>query len=155
MPIALDVDDDQRLFHETTVRFIETELPRERTRELHDDPVGFESAWLSASAELGWYSMLVPEEHGGGSVSGASMADAALVAEELGRHVQPGPFVPMNVALAAVAAHGSDRLREEVVPPGVAGHQVLTWAPLDDRGRWDLGAGLSLSRDEGGFVLVG
>ena len=25
------------------------------------------------------------------------MLDAAIVAEELGRHVQPGPFIPMNV----------------------------------------------------------
>ena len=41
--------------------------------------------------------MLVPEELGGGSVSGLGVCDAAIVAEERGRFLQPGAFVPTNV----------------------------------------------------------
>lgn len=155
MPISLALTDDQTLFHETTARFIEAELPRERTRALHDDPAGFDRGWLAKSAELGWYSLLVPEEHGGGSVSGNPMADAALVAEELGRHVQPGPFIPMNVALAAIAAHGSDRLRAEVAAPGVAGDAVVAWAFADARGRWDAGSAVTVTEADGGYRVSG
>src|SRR3546814_20691900 len=110
VPIQLDLTDDQELFHETTARFMEAEIPRERTRAWHEKADGFDRGWLAKSAELGWFSMLVPEADGGGSVSDNPLADAALVAEELGRQVQPGPFVPMNVALAEIGrASGRDR----------------------------------------------
>lgn len=155
MPIQLDLTDDQALFHETTARFIETELPRERTRAWHESDDGFDPAWLAKAAELGWFSMLVPEEHGGGSVSDIPLADAALVAEELGRQVQPGPFVPMNVALAAVARHGSDERRAALLPAAVAGQQVVTWAAADARGGWDLGAGVTVTPAGDGYRVSG
>ncbi|MGE0508920.1 MAG: acyl-CoA dehydrogenase family protein [Acidimicrobiia bacterium] len=151
----MDPTDDQVLFHETTARFIEAELPRAQTRALHDDPNGFDRGWLKKTAELGWFSMLVPEEHGGGSVSGNPLADAALIAEELGRQVQPGPFIPMNVAVAAVAAHGQDSRRAELVPAAVAGEIVLTWAFADERGGWDLGADVTVTRTSDGYSLSG
>lgn len=94
MSIQLDLTDDQGLYRETAARFIDAELPRSRTREWHERPDGFDAGWLAKSAELGWFSMLVAEEDGGGSVSDNPLADAALVAELLGSHVQPGPFVP-------------------------------------------------------------
>ena len=48
--------------------------------------------------------MLVPEEHGGGSVSGEGLCDLAIIAEERGRALQPGPFVCMNVVAARVGS---------------------------------------------------
>lgn len=155
MPIQLDLTDDQSLFHETTARFIEAELPREKTRALHEDPLGFDRGWLMRAAELGWFSMLVPEEHGGGSVSGQPLADAALVAEELGRQVQPGPFIPMNVALAAVAAHGTDGRRADLLPEGIGAQSIVTWAFADERGGWDLGAGVTVSARGDGYTISG
>src|SRR6187397_166929 len=140
--MELALNDDQALFHETTVRFIETELPIERTRGLHDDPIGFDRGWLQKAAELGWFTMLVPEADGGGSVSGNGLIDATLIAEELGRFVQPGPFIPMNVVAAAIAASGTAAQREQFLPGIVAGDTVASWSFADDTGNWDLGAGL-------------
>jgi alkylation response protein AidB-like acyl-CoA dehydrogenase len=153
--MLLDLTDDQALFHETTVRFIEAELPLARTRRLHDDPLGFDRGWLRKSAELGWYAMLVPEALGGGSLSGAGMLDAMLVATELGRQVQPGPFLPMNVVAWALATHGSSASQAEVLPRIVTGEIVATWAYADDRGAWDQGAGVRAARSEHGLVLTG
>jgi len=155
VPIQLDLTDDQALFHETTARFIEAELPREKTREWHERPEGFDPGWLAKAAELGWFSMLVPEEAGGGSVSDNPLADAALVAEELGRQVQPGPFVPMNVALAAIARHGDPARRAELVPAGVAGQAIVTWAATDAAGDWDLGAGVTVEARGDALVVTG
>jgi alkylation response protein AidB-like acyl-CoA dehydrogenase len=155
VPIQLDLTDDQALFHETTARFIETELPRERTRAWHEREAGFDPAWLARSAALGWFSMLVPEADGGGSVSDNPLADAALVAEELGRQVQPGPFIPMNVALGAIARHGAPECRATLLSAAVAGQQVVTWAAADDRGGWDLGAGVTVTAVEGGYRVSG
>jgi alkylation response protein AidB-like acyl-CoA dehydrogenase len=148
--VQLALTDDQALFVDTTARFAETELPLAKTRELHDHPLGYDRTWLAKSAELGWYSMLVPESLGGGSVSGAGLLDAALVAEVLGRHVQPGPFVPMNIVASALAAHGSPRVQRDVLAGVVAGQDVATWGFSDTAGVVDGGAGVTATRTADG-----
>src|SRR5258708_4290207 len=153
--MQLDLSDDQALFRDTTVAFIEAELPLDKTRELHDDPAGYDRDWLRKSAELGWYAMLVPEQDGGGSVSGDGLLDAAIVAEQLGRFVQPGPFITMNVAASAIAAHGSVAQRDALLPAITAGERVVTWAFADASGNWDGGLGLAARRDGAALVLTG
>jgi len=153
--MQLDLSEDQALFRDTTVAFIEAELPLDKTRELHDDPCGYDRGWLRKSAGLGWYSTLVPEQHGGGSVSGNGLLDAAIVAEQLGRFVQPGPFITMNVAAGAIAAHGSPAQRAAMLPAIAAGEQVVTWAFADARGNWDAGLGLAAIPDGDAVVLTG
>ena len=143
--MEIDLTDDQVLFHDTTVRFIEAELPVAATRRLHDDPAGYDRSWLRRGAAIGWFAMFVPDEHGGGSVSASPLVDAAIVAEEMGRHVQPGPFIPMYVVAGAVAAHGVPARRRELLPPIVSGDVVATWACADRCGNWDDGAGLRRS----------
>jgi alkylation response protein AidB-like acyl-CoA dehydrogenase len=150
-----DLSDDQELFRDTTVRFITSELPIERTRSLHDDPDGYDRGWLRKAAELGWFTMLVPEEQGGGSVSGRGLLDAAIIAEQLGRFVQPGPFLPLNVVASAVAAEGSDAQRAELLPGLVAGEDVATWAWADATGDWDAGAGVRAERGAARITLTG
>jgi alkylation response protein AidB-like acyl-CoA dehydrogenase len=151
----LDLTDDQQLFFDATVQFIETELPIARTRELHDDPSGYQAAWLRTSAAVGWYAMLVPEEYGGGSVSGHGLADAAIVAELIGRHVQPGPFIPMNVVAATIARYGSADQRTAVLPGIAAAQTVAVWAPWAIAGEPDHGAGLQAVRHRDGYLLNG
>jgi len=153
--MELALNEDQILFHETTVRFIESELPIERTRMLHDDPRGFDRGWLRKAAELGWFTMLVPETDGGGSVSGEGLIDATLIAEELGRFVQPGPFIPMNVVAAAIAVNGTTAQRSELLPAIIAGDTIASWAFSACTGNWDLGAGLAATRTDDGFTLTG
>jgi alkylation response protein AidB-like acyl-CoA dehydrogenase len=155
MPMQLDLTDEQALFRDTAVSFIEAELPLVRTRELHDSPLGYERTWLRKSADLGWFAMMVPEADGGGTVSGAGLPDAAIIAEQLGRHLQPGPFIPMNVVAAAIAAEGTAAQRAALLPGIVAGEQVVTWAFADARGNWDAGTGLAARRDDHGLVLTG
>jgi alkylation response protein AidB-like acyl-CoA dehydrogenase len=154
MPMQPNPTAEQTLFRDTAVSFIETELPVARTRELHDDPLGYDPSWLRKSAELGWFAMMVPEADGGGSVSGAGLLDAAIIAEQLGRFVQPGPFIPANVVAAAIAADGSPAQRA-VLSAIVAGEQVVTWAFADSRGNWDAGAGLQARRDGDDLVISG
>jgi alkylation response protein AidB-like acyl-CoA dehydrogenase len=152
--VQLALTDDQALFVDTTARFVETELPLAKTRELHGDALGYGRTWLAKSAELGWYSMLVPESLGGGSVSGAGLLDAALVAEVIGRQVQPGPFVPMNVVASALASHGSPRVQRDVLPGIVAGRVVATWAFADNAGVVDGGAGVTATPTPGDMVRL-
>lgn len=61
--------------------------------------------WRTLAADVGVAGLLVPETLGG---HGASVREAAVVAEELGRSVAPVPFLG-SVALATTALLGADR----------------------------------------------
>ncbi len=108
----LELSDDQELFRDTTARFIDARCPLPRVRELADQPVAHDPSVTRDAGELGWFALFVPEEFGGGSVSGSPLQDAVIVAEERGRFVQPGPFVATNVVAAAIARDGTPDQQE-------------------------------------------
>ncbi len=152
----LELSDDQEFFRETTRKFLDAEAPLTKVRSLIDDPIGFDRTAWSQGAELGWFSLLVPEADGGGSVSGDGVVDLAIVAEELGRLVFPGPVLPTNLVAAAIASRGSDAQRAEHLPAIVAGETVATWAFAERNDRWDAdGIALDAARDGDAFRLSG
>src|SRR5260221_11426054 len=98
--MQLDLTQDQEYFRDTTRKLLESEVPLAAVRSLYESEEGFDRAWWRRAAELGWTSMLVPEQLGGGSLSGEGLIDLTIVAEEMGRLVSPGPLVPCNVVAA-------------------------------------------------------
>jgi alkylation response protein AidB-like acyl-CoA dehydrogenase len=152
----LGLTDDQQFFQETTRKFLEQEAPLTAVRALADDLDGFQRAWWVRGAELGWTSLLVPEDDGGGSLSGEGVVDLAIVAEEMGRLVSPGPLVGTNVVADAVARGGSSALRSEVLPGIVAGEIVGAWCMAGPGGGWDgHGVAVAAIRDGDSMVLDG
>jgi len=127
----LDLTDDQEFFRDTTRKFLEAEIPVTRVRALANDPAGFERDWWKRGAEMGWTSMLVPEEHGGGSLAGEGLLDLVIVAEEMGRLITPGPLLATNVVAAAVSEHGSAQQQEALLPGIVEGEITLEATPRD------------------------
>jgi len=134
--MRLELTEEQAFFKDTTRRFLESETPLSTVRALYDAPEGFDRAWWAKAAELGWTSLFVPENFGGGSLSGGPVRDAVIVAEEMGRLVAPGPFQAVNVVAAAIAWSGSDAQRAEVLPGLVSGASVAAWAHCEPGGRW-------------------
>jgi alkylation response protein AidB-like acyl-CoA dehydrogenase len=126
------------LFASTTQSFLEKEASLTRLRELHAAGTSFEADWWRRAAELGWAGLLVPEDLGGGSVSGDGVADLALVAELAGRTVAPGPLHPVSTVLAGLADapenHGAtieSLMSGEVVGSWAVYEPGKPWAPLD------------------------
>jgi alkylation response protein AidB-like acyl-CoA dehydrogenase len=126
------------LFASTTQSFLEKEASLTRLRELHAAGTSFEADWWRRAAELGWAGLLVPEDLGGGSVSGDGVADLALVAELAGRTVAPGPLHPVSTVLAGLADapenHGAtieSLVSGEVVGSWAVYEPGKPWAPLD------------------------
>lgn len=96
---------EQELLRDTTARFLTDTVPLSRMRkELRYSPAGFDDGYWSQGAALGWTMLLVPEDAGGGSVSGQGAVDLSLIAYEFGRNAAPGPLVDCNVVAAALAA---------------------------------------------------
>jgi alkylation response protein AidB-like acyl-CoA dehydrogenase len=153
LPMNLELSEDQESFRETTRRFLETAAPLTAVRALWDSADGFDRGWWEEAAALGWTSLFVPEAHGGGSLSGRPTVDAVIVAEEMGRMVAPGPFLPVNVVAAAVAAEGSDAQQAALLPSLLSGKSIATWAFAEPGGAWSA-AGVALTADVEGDAVV-
>ena len=125
--MELQLSGDQELFLDTSRRLLAAECSIAAVRSLEAEPDGFSRDTWRRGAELGWTSMLVPEAHGGGSLSEHGLLDLALVAEEMGRTVAPGPLVPVNLVAAALGAAGTEAQRAQVLPGLLAGEAVAAW----------------------------
>jgi alkylation response protein AidB-like acyl-CoA dehydrogenase len=124
------------LFASTTQAFLQKEVPLGRVRELHAAGVSFDPAWWRRAAELGWTGLLVPEKLGGGSVSGDGVADLAMVAEQLGKTVAPGPLYPVSTVLAALVECGEAASHAALIESLVSGETVASWAVYEPGRGW-------------------
>ncbi|OHV32857.1 MULTISPECIES: acyl-CoA dehydrogenase family protein [Pseudofrankia] len=117
---------EQELLVSTTRRFLRDTVPGDVLRELRHDQRGYRPEYWKAGVELGWTSLLVAEEHGGGSVSGVGLVDLALVAYEFGRHAAPGPLLGANVVAGALSRAGGEAA-EQALDRICAGDAVGAW----------------------------
>jgi len=153
--MKLDLTDDQQLFQETVRRFVETEVPISMVRGLIGDADGFDRGWWREAAALGWTSLLVPEALGGGSISGTGPVDLAIVAEEIGRGVAPGPLLPVNVVAETIARSGSAE-QQGGLEGVLAGETILAWCFNELGGNWTPeGVSLQATEAADGFTLNG
>ena len=130
------LNDELEFFRATTSRFIRDEMPITATRALEHDERGFDPVIWSRAAELGWTSLLAPASLGGGSLSDNPVVDLAIVAEEMGRMVAPGPLVPVNVVVDALTRSGPPALVETVVPGLMSGATTAAWALAEAADVW-------------------
>jgi alkylation response protein AidB-like acyl-CoA dehydrogenase len=127
---------EKTLFTSTTRAFLDKEVPLRRVRELHSEGVSFDPVWWQRAAELGWTSLLVPEELGGGSVSDSGLSDLATVAEQLGRTVAPGPLYPVSVVLTALVGCAEHQAHAATLEALMSGEQVASWAVCEPGQGW-------------------
>jgi alkylation response protein AidB-like acyl-CoA dehydrogenase len=114
----LALDDDQQAVEELFDGFFQNECPSDRVRKA--EPLGFDADLWRRFAATGASGMGLPEEFGGG---GASVLDAALVAEIAGRSVAPLPFVEHFVASRLLARCGA-------ADPALAGADAIATLAL-------------------------
>jgi alkylation response protein AidB-like acyl-CoA dehydrogenase len=122
------------LFASTTQSFLDKEAPLSRLRELHAAGDAFDADWWRRAAELGWTSLLVPEDLGGGSVSGDGVKDLALVAELAGKAVAPGPLHPVSTVLAGLVEAPENH--RDTIESLVSGEVVASWAVYEPGRSW-------------------
>jgi alkylation response protein AidB-like acyl-CoA dehydrogenase len=82
--------------------------------------------------------------------------EAAILAEEFGRMLHPGPFLPVNVVADAVSRTGSDKQKESILPELAAGTTIASWAIADGPGCWDARElRISATRDGDAYLVRG
>jgi len=99
---------EQTLLKDTVNRFLSDQVPLDLVRKIAAGDADDSSVWAGLS-ELGIPGLLIPESAGG---VGLSQLDAVVVAECLGYHVTPSPFISAAVIAptALVSAGGFDEL---------------------------------------------
>jgi alkylation response protein AidB-like acyl-CoA dehydrogenase len=124
--LDFEFSDDQELLRDSVRRFLTEQAPVTYVREMLDDERGTTDAVWSGLGELGATGLLVPEEFGG---AGGGMVDAAVVLEELGRSVHPGPYASCAVGAASlVQLAGGDDDHAALLPGLASGETVGTVA---------------------------
>lgn len=147
---------ESQLFASTSQAFLEKEASLTKVRELHAAGIGFDAGWWARAAELGWAGLLVPEELGGGNVSGNGLADLALVAELTGRTVAPGPLLPVSTVLAGLVDAEGNAAHAATIEALAAGELVASWAVYEPGRPWlPLAPALTATPTGQGFRLDG
>jgi alkylation response protein AidB-like acyl-CoA dehydrogenase len=96
---------EQTLLQDSVNKFLTEQVPLNTVRQIATGDTGDAQVWQGL-AEMGIPGLLIPEAHGG---VGLGMLDAAIVAECLGYHVTPGPFISSAVmAPIALQAAGKE-----------------------------------------------
>ncbi len=116
-------------------RFLDDRAPIAWVRERYDDPRGTTDEVWHGLADLGVLGLLVPERHGG---AGMGMVDAAVVLEELGRAVHPGPFASSAIGATGLLVDLDAEGAGDLLGALAEGRAVATPALLEPgrRTRW-------------------
>jgi alkylation response protein AidB-like acyl-CoA dehydrogenase len=98
-----ELSDDQVALVQLVRAIVAGRFPPERVRQAEGGPTVVDADDWAALGEAGVFSLTLPEPEG----AGLGMADAAVVFEELGRGLVPGPLVPSCLAARHLGLEGA------------------------------------------------
>ena len=126
--MALVLNEEQRLLAETAREFLQKQAPVSALRALRDsrDPLGYDATLWQQMAELGWASVILPEEFGGLDFGFSGLG---VVLQESGRTLTASPlFATAVVGASALLLGGSTAQKTEYLPQVAAGELTLALA---------------------------
>jgi 3-oxochol-4-en-24-oyl-CoA dehydrogenase len=119
--MSIAITDEHRALAQTVASFLTRHQSRAAARSLLGARVDALPAFWAELSGLGLLGLHIPEEHGG---SGFGLPETLVVAEQTGRYLTPGPFVPTVIASAVLAAAAPGDLRKRLLP-GLADGSVI------------------------------
>jgi alkylation response protein AidB-like acyl-CoA dehydrogenase len=134
----LALTDEQRLLAQTVRAFLQKELPSSKVRDLMATQDAFDPDLWQKMADQGWTSVTVPSEFGG---MAESWLTVAVIFEEFGRGMVPGPFLAtVGFAAPLVAAAGNAEQKARWLPAIAEGTCRASVAYLELDGGYALDA---------------
>jgi 3-oxochol-4-en-24-oyl-CoA dehydrogenase len=124
--MSIAITEEHRALAQSVADFLTNHQSRAAARSLLDAGVDALPAFWAELANLGLLGLHVPEDLGG---SGFGLPETLVVAEQMGRYLAPGPFVPTVITSAVLAAAGPDELQKRLLP-GLADGSVIGAAAL-------------------------
>ncbi|MCZ6822914.1 MAG: acyl-CoA/acyl-ACP dehydrogenase [Deltaproteobacteria bacterium] len=147
--------EEQEELRATARDFLVAHSSSEQVRTAMQSELGYDpQVWKQIGAELGWPSVIIPEEFGG---LGLGYVELIALLELTGSALLCAPFFS-SVCLAANAllVGGSKEQKKEYLPGIAEGQTRATLAFTEANGRWDAsGIEASARREGGDYVLSG
>jgi alkylation response protein AidB-like acyl-CoA dehydrogenase len=119
-----ELSDDQRALQDAAADLLDSLASPEQVRAAAARDDGYDAVLWKAMVDQGWTGVELPEARGG---LGLGMVEAAVLAEQVGRHVAPAPFVDTLLAVGALATAGADEWVERLV--GGDAVACVAWRP--------------------------
>ena len=116
--MAVAISEEHRELASMIRSFLRARQARAASRALLEAAEERPPEFWAEFADLGLIGLHLPEEYGGG---GHGLPELVVVAEELGRAVAPGPFLPTMIASAVIADCGTAAQRAAHLPGLAAG----------------------------------
>jgi acyl-CoA dehydrogenase len=124
--VDFNLSEEQEALQEMARDFLRERWPAERMREALDArPAVIDDAVWDEIVEMGWLGVAASEEAGG---IGADVMTAAVLAQEAGRGLLPGPFQPSLAAAIALERSGDTTATRELLRDLIAGRTRVTLA---------------------------
>jgi alkylation response protein AidB-like acyl-CoA dehydrogenase len=151
--VELEFTGEQEELRDSVRSFLEKECSTDVVRAVVETGQPAEKLWASMVA-LDWPALAIPEENGG---LGLSIVETAVVVEELGRSIAPGPLLATMTQFAPMVREvGRPEQRQRFLSEVASGALRGTMALADHPRGWALDdVSMRADRAEGGWVLDG
>ena len=150
-----ELDEEQVMLKTSARDFLEKECPKELVREImEDDEKGYSPELWKKMAELGWLGLSFPEKYGGADFT---FLDLAVLLEECGRALVPGPLVPTVVHVGhTILAAGTEEQKKDILPRMINGELILTLAFMEENGSLEA-SGMTVKAEKSGdnYIING
>ncbi|HEX4539576.1 MAG TPA: acyl-CoA dehydrogenase family protein [Acidimicrobiales bacterium] len=149
----LEFTADQEELRTSVRAVLARECPPSFVREIVEKGASADDLW-AAMVDLDWPALTIDPEYGG---LGLGFVELAVVVEELGRAIAPGPFLPtLSQFVPAIREAGSAEQQRRFLADVVAGRITGTLAVAEESGSW-AGEDVTLvARSQGdGWILHG
>jgi alkylation response protein AidB-like acyl-CoA dehydrogenase len=106
-----ELSDDQRALQDAAADLLDSLASAEHVRAAAKREDAYDAVLWKAMVDQGWTGVELAERQGG---LGLGMVEAAVLAEQVGRHVAPAPILENLLAVGALAAAGGDQAEQWV-----------------------------------------
>ncbi|MBU3917591.1 acyl-CoA/acyl-ACP dehydrogenase [bacterium] len=108
---------DQEMIKKSAKEFFQKECPKDKVRELKEDPKGYDQKIWKKMIKLGYQGLVIPEKYGG--LEGEFL-ELMVFMEELGRNIMPSPFFSTVIdCVLPILEYGTEKQKETHLP-GIA-----------------------------------
>ena len=148
------LSEDQQMLRDTAMAFARDEMPVTRLRELRDGGAnGVDADTRGKLAELGFFGVLVPEEHDG---VGLGMVAMGQIMEAQGRTIAATPLLQSAVLSAStLILGGSEAQKAEWLPKIASGEATMAVAVDEGTHHAPLNIATEAERNGQGYTLNG
>ena len=152
-------NEEQEELRRSARTFLADHVSPDAVRAAMESDSGFDpNLWKRISTELGWASIIIPEEHGG---IGMGYVELVALLEETGAALLCAPlFSTACLAAQALLSSGDSRQQSALLPGIASGESIATLALAEPDTGWEKtwtadGVAATAAREGDSFVLDG